>query len=245
MSHPPSPSKPACIFQQQRYLILSKKVHNGSAFHLTCSHWAYTDYHGCPLPNPHLNTRFPWGAIAEHCQAPPKLSPHTHLPSHFVRAPPQNPLGRVLSHTLPFWACLRSHRPHPDPRWGCPSAPRLLPDRERQKFVLIHDRDFYFKPLSVVFSSGGVPKRAGLAHYPYSHHEHAPTDRPKCHHCGLSLGSVSPHRGLCHFMALLSEAKARESCLADAYHKARRGPKLTAQVLRITILLGLLMPNAL
>lgn len=35
VTHLPSSSKPTCIFQQQQYLILSKKIHNSSAFHLS------------------------------------------------------------------------------------------------------------------------------------------------------------------------------------------------------------------
>lgn len=65
-----------------------------------------------------------------HCRTlpcPPRLSPlhpcaGSRLPSHFVRAPPQNPRGTVPSPTLPFWACLRSHRSPPDLWWGRPST---------------------------------------------------------------------------------------------------------------------------
>lgn len=121
VTHLPSSSKPTCIFQQQQYLILSKKIHNSSAFHLSAPTgqtrtvmavlFKSTPEH--PLP---LRSRW-WMPPCPAQPSPWNPRAHSHLPSRFVRVPLQNPLGMVWSPRLPFGACLRRHRSH---RGGLP-----------------------------------------------------------------------------------------------------------------------------
>lgn len=216
---PPPHPNPTCILQQQRYLILSKKVHNSSTFRLTYSHGAYVDCQGCPLSNLRLNTRFPRGAIAERCHAPLSCP----LGTPVLAA--ASPLTLSELHRKTLVGRCRAPRCHFEPAWEAtglaltcggaappPACPLLLRelDGERLKLALLHDRDFYFELLSAVFSNGGVPLKAGLGFYPFSFlwHEHAPPDRPMRQHRG------APNWTLLHFTALLPEAKARASCLA-------------------------------